>query len=140
MLEGPAPPFIEPFGPFLDDMAVLQAFVQGRPAGHSTRFHVERPSLLLERTVAAALRIDDDTVLVRADLPDDLRHCKGLIESALTVERLSCLDEDTLLGLPVALQVVGLRLSSWDLWGANIDDAFSALRGAAVMEMRSVLR
>lgn len=139
MPEGLAPPFIEPTGPRLTDMAVLRGFVRGVPAGYSARFHVERPALLVERTVAAALRIGSEAVLVRADLPDDLRHCKGLVEGALAAEGLTSLDEDTLLGLPAALHLLGLRLSSWDLWGTDVDNAFAALRAAAVVEVRSVL-
>ncbi len=139
MPEGLAPPFIEPTGPSVDDAAVLAAFVHGVPAGYSPRFHVERPALLIERTFAAALRIGGDVVLVRADLPDDLRYCKGLVEEALVAEGLVCLDEDTLLGLPAALHLLGLRLSSWDLWGSDIDIAFAALRQAAVVEVPSLL-
>jgi hypothetical protein len=139
MPEGLAPPFIEPTGPSVDDAAVLRAFVQGVPAGYSQRFHVERPALLIGRTVAAALRIDGAAVLVRVDLPEDLRHCKDLVEGALAAGGFVRLDQDTLLGVPVALHVLGLRLSSWDLWGADIDIAFRALRQAAVMEVPSVL-
>lgn len=57
MPEGPVPPFTEPTGPVVDDDAVLSAFARDEAAGHSPAFHVERPMLLVERMVAAALRI-----------------------------------------------------------------------------------
>jgi hypothetical protein len=41
------------------------------------------------------------------------------------------LDSETLLGVPVGIQLAGLRLSSWDLWGTDLDEAFAALRRAA---------
>lgn len=132
--EGMGPPYIEPSGPEVDDTAVLGAFARNEAAGHSTRFHVERPTLYVGRDVAAALRIAEHTVLVRADLPEDFRPAKGDVEAALAAEGMTCFDEDTLLALPVALQELGLRQSSWDLWGHDIDDAFAALRAGCVTQ------
>ncbi|MDP9019253.1 MAG: hypothetical protein M3N25_00360 [Actinomycetota bacterium] len=134
MPEGPAPPFNEPTGPSVDDDAVLSAFARDEAAGHSPSFHVERPMLLVDRMVAAALRIGPRTVLVRADLPPDLVWAKERVERALADEGMTCFDEDTLLATPVVVQMIGLRASSWDLWGVDIDDAFAALRGAVVAE------
>jgi hypothetical protein len=34
----------------------------------------------------------------------------------------------------VALQLFGLRLSSWDLWGDDIDAAFAALRAGCIAD------
>jgi hypothetical protein len=132
--EGPVPPFNEPTGPAVDDAAVLSAFVREEAAGHSPSFHVERPMLLVDRMVAAALRIGPRTVLVRADLPPDLRWAKTRVEQALAQEGMTCFDEETLLATPVVVQMIGLRASSWDLWGVDIDDAFAALRAAVAVE------
>lgn len=135
MVDMPLPPFAEPAGPRVDDVAVLAAFAEdAREIGHSAHFHVEGPTLLAAGDAPVALRIGRATVLVRLDLPDDLAWVRGPIEAALTVTAMACLDADTLLAAPVALQVLGLRLSNWDLWGTDIDDAFAALREGAVGE------
>lgn len=134
MPEGPVPPFTEPTGPAVDDASVLSAFVRDEAAGHSPSFHVERPMLLVDRMVAAALRIGPRTILVRADLPPDLGWAKERVEEALTAEGMACFDEETLLATPVVVQLIGIRASSWDLWGSDIDDAFAALRSAATAE------
>ncbi len=42
------------------------------------------------------------------------------------------LDEQQPLGIAVGMQYVGARTVTWDLWGADIDEAFADLRKAAV--------
>jgi hypothetical protein len=135
--EGLLPPFVEPTGPLVSDEDVVRAFARGEPAGYSAWFHVERPALLADRDVPAALRISPGTVLVRLDLPEGLEAARRSIEGVLTAEGMTLLDHDTLLGVPVALQLVGLRPSSWDLWGRDLDDAFTAMRQAAAGEFAS---
>ena len=132
--EGSLPPYAAPKGPAVDDHTVLRCFAQDVAAGHSPRFHVERPTLMVGRNTAAAVRIAPRTLLVRADLPDDLAEAKGEVEQALAAEGLTCFDEETLLAFPVALQLFGLRVSSWDLWGDDIDAAFAALRAGCIAE------
>ncbi len=134
MDEGFVPPFVEPAGPAVADATVVRCFARHEAGGHSPRFHVESPTLLVGRNVAAAARIGPRTVLVRADLPERLADVKGEVEDALAAEGLVCFDEDTLLATPIALQLLGLRLSSWDLWGDDIDQAFAALRAGCVAE------
>lgn len=133
-VEGMVPPFAKPTGPAVDDAAVLRAFARDQTAGHSPRFHVERPTLVVGGDVAAALRIGPRTVLVRSDLPEKFRPAKQVVGRALGSEGLQCFDEDTLLATPVALQALGLRVSSWDLWGDDIDSAFATLRACCVAE------
>ena len=130
--DGLLPPFGEPPGPRTDDGAVLAAFVEGGPAGHSGRFHVEEAALVAGGDVAVALRLGHGAVLVRLDLPDARAGVQPEVERALAAAGMERLDRDTLLGVPVALQLLGLRLSSWDLWGHDIDAAFAALRAIAV--------
>jgi hypothetical protein len=127
----PLPPYIEPRGPLGDDDEVVRAFARSELAPYSGRFHVEGPTLLANRDVPAAMRIGPRTILVRVDLPDNLLEVKPLIEGVLAAEGLTLLDTDTMLGVAVAVQRVGLRLSSWDLWGADIDEAFADLRTSA---------
>lgn len=133
-MEGAVPPYVEPTGPAVEDADVLAAFARNVTAGHSSRFHVERPTLLVGRDVAAALRIGPHTVLVRDDLPEQFLWAKSAVEEALSAEGLRRLDDDTLLAAPVALQILGLRMSNWDLWGDDIDEAFAALREGCVAE------
>jgi hypothetical protein len=132
--EGFVPPFPAPTGPAVDDAEVLRSFARDQAAGHSPHYHVERPTLLVGRNVAAAVRIGPRTLLVRADLPEAYAGAKAEVEAALAAEGLVCFDEDTLLATPVALQLFGLRVSSWDLWGDDIDQAFAVLRAGCVAE------
>ena len=132
MADWPLPPYFEPRGPRADDDAVVRAFIRAEAAPHSERLHVEGPVLLADRDVPAALRIGARSVLVRLDVPDDLLPTRQAVEAVLAAEGLTLLDHDNQLALAVGLQMVGLRLSDWDLWGADIDDAFADLRTAAV--------
>jgi hypothetical protein len=133
MTDWPLPPYLEPRGPLGDDRAVVIAFLAAEAGPpHSERLHVEGPVLLVDRDAPAALRIGTRSVLVRIDLPDDLAPARETIEEVLASEGLTMLDHDTMLALPVGAMMVGLRLSSWDLWGADIDEAFADLRTAAV--------
>lgn len=130
----PLPPFATPPGPATSQGEVLAAFAAGEPAGHSECFHVEGNQLLVDRDVSAALRLGPEAVLVRADLPDDLVWAEHPVTEALRAAGMELLDRATLLAAPVAMQVLGLRLSSWDLWGTDIEAAFARLRSAAVGE------
>jgi hypothetical protein len=126
------PPYVQPTGPLHDDETVVRSFARGVYAGHSPRFHVEGDALMVDRLDAAALRLGPTTMLVRIDLPDDLMTAKPVVEDLIATEGFRCLDRDSLLAAAVAIQVLGLRLSSWDLWGTDIDEAFLRLRVAAV--------
>ncbi|MDQ1422375.1 MAG: hypothetical protein QOJ52_4337 [Acidimicrobiaceae bacterium] len=126
------PPYAEPTGPLNDDDSVVRAFANGYYGGHSPRFHVEGDALIVDRMDAAALRVGPTTLLVRIDLPDDLMWGRPVVEQVLEGEGFSCIDRDSLFAAPVAIQILGLRLSSWDLWGTEIEEAFRRLRAAAV--------
>ena len=134
MDEGLLPPYGEASGPRVDDAEVVTAFVRGEPAGHSERFHVEGSVLVAGFDLAVAMRLASGSVLVRIDVPQAMKDAKASIEEALTAEGMSLLDEETLLATPVAVQWLALRGSSWDLWGLDIDEAFAALRSAAVSD------
>jgi len=137
--EGLRPPFVQPTGPRVPDAAVVLAFAHGEPAGHSRRLHAEDDVLLVDRADAVVLRLAPRALLVRADGAANAATIRPVVERALTATGMLRLDEATLLGVPVALQLVGLRLSDWDLWGDEIDAAFAALRATAVGE-RSMFR
>jgi hypothetical protein len=132
--DGLLPPFGAPSGPPADDDSVVRAFLRGEPAGHSERFHVEGPVLVAAADRAVAIRLGPTTALVRADLPPAFAPVKEMVERLFADEGMTALDHETLLATPVAVQLLGLRASTWDLWGADIDAAFAALRAAAVGE------
>lgn len=114
------------------DVDVVLAFVQGQPAGHSERFHLEGSVLVAGFDLAMGMRIGVDTVLVRLDVPADAADHKAMIEEVLSGHGMTLLDEETVLAMPVAVQWLALRGSTWDLWGRDIDESFAALRTAAV--------
>lgn len=109
------------------------------PTGYSALFHAEGAVLLACGDVPIALHIGPEVVLVRTDLPDGMEPLRASVEQVFAASHLALLDTETLLAVPVALQMVGLRLSSWDLWGADIDEAFAALRAIAVSEPPDVI-
>ncbi len=129
--EGLLPPFAQPTGPRVTDASVVRAFARSETTGHSRRLHTEATVLLADRADAVALRLAPGAVLVRADAPPHAATVVPVVEQALTAAGLARIDERTLLGVPVALQLDGLRLSEWDLWGDDIDAAFAALRAVA---------
>lgn len=132
MIDGVLPPFGPAPGPAASDAEVLAAYAEGGSPRHSSRLHIEDAVLYIGGESILAIRLDSDTVLVRVDLPVLEQGVRALLEGALDAAGLSRLDERTLLGVPVALQLVGLRLSEWDLWGTDIDRAFACLRQVAV--------
>lgn len=122
----------EPEGPRRSDPQLVADFVRGEPAGASPLFHIEGGLLVDGSGVALVLRIGEQSVLARRDVPEDVLPLRTLAEEVLVTEGLTLLDEDTPLGLPVAIELAGLRASTWDLWGADIDRAYACLRQAVV--------
>jgi hypothetical protein len=125
------PPLIEPHGPLGSNEDVVRAFTRNELAPYSELLHVEGPVLLAGRDVAVALRTGPRSFLVNHEMPSDLVAAKQVVESVFTAEGLSLFDEETLFGPSVGVQLVGLRYTTWDLWGADIDTAFADLRQAA---------
>jgi hypothetical protein len=70
-------------------------------------------------------------VLVRTDPPDLVLAARALVERVLAGAGLRCLVSDAPLAVAVGLQVLGLRLSAWSLWGFDEQEAHEALRLAA---------
>jgi len=128
----PLPPYFKPQGPLDDDDAVVRAFLRTGPAPHSERLHVEGSVLRVHGDEALALRLGPRTVLVRLDLSDDAEPSRLVVESTLAAEGLTLVEHDTQLAVAVATMMVALRLSIWDLWGADVDEAFADLRREAM--------
>jgi len=117
------------------DNLVLERFAGGDTGEvFSDQFHIEGATLMVAHDVAAAVRLGPRTMLVRVDLPEPQQSAKRSIETALGAAGMTRLDEETLLAAAIAMQVLGLRMSTWDLWGADIDEAFVELRTAAAGE------
>jgi len=133
MSDWPLPPLYQPRGPRDSDEEVVRAFLrQAGPTPHSERLHVEDRVLRADGDMPLALWIGPRSVLVLFDAPDDLVDIRDTVERALTQDGLTKLDEQSPLGIAVGIQAVGARAATWDLWGADIDDAFAHLRTAAV--------
>ena len=133
MSDWPLPPLYEPRGPRDTDEEVVRAFLRhGGPTPHSERLHVEGSVLRVDGDMPLALWLGPRSVLVLFDVPDDLVGIRSQVEAALGGQGLTRLDEQSPLGIPVGMQMVGARTVTWDLWGADIDEAFAELRRAAV--------
>jgi hypothetical protein len=129
----PLPPLYEPRGPRDTDEEVVRAFLRhAGPAPHSERLHVEDKVLRFDGDMPLALWVGPRTVLVLFDIPDRMADVRETVRTALTADGLSLLDEQSPLGIAVGMQLVGARAVTWDLWGADIDEAFADLRKAAV--------
>jgi hypothetical protein len=129
----PLPPLFEPRGPRDSDEEVVRAFLRhAGPTPHSERLHVEDRVLRVDGDFPLALWIGPRSVLLLHDLPDHVAGIAGEVAGILTGEGLTLLDEQQPLGIPVGMQYVGARTVTWDLWGADIDEAFADLRIAAV--------
>ena len=133
MSDWPLPPLYEPRGPRDTDEEVVRAFLRHEgPTPHSERLHVEDRVLRVDGDMPLALWVGPRTVLVLFDVPDDLIEIRETVRAVLTAEGLTMLDEQSPLGIAVGMQLVGARTVTWDLWGADIDEAFADLRKAAV--------
>ena len=133
MSDWPLPPLYEPRGPRDTDEEVVRAFLRHQgPTPHSERLHVEDRVLRVDGDMPLALWVGPRTVLVLFDVPDDLIEIRDTVRATLTAEGLTMLDEQSPLGIAVGMQLVGARAAPWDLWGADIDEAFAEMRLAAV--------
>ncbi|MGH9226681.1 MAG: hypothetical protein ACRD2W_23490 [Acidimicrobiales bacterium] len=128
MTDLPMPPLNEPFGPPGEDDEVVAAFAHDQLAPYSHLLHVEGPVLLAGRDWAVALRVGPRSFLVNHDMPADLHRAKIVVEDVFRSDGLEMFDEETLYGTSVGVQYVGLRYTTWDLWGADIETAFADLR------------
>ncbi len=133
MSDWPLPPLYEPRGPRDTDEEVVRAFLRHEgPSPHSDRLHVEDRVLRVDGDMPLALWVGPRTVLLLFDVPDEMVDIRASVAEALVGEGLTLLDEQQPLGIVVGMQLVGARTVTWDLWGADIDEAFADLRKAAV--------
>ena len=126
------PPVAEPGGPRRTDVELVRDFVRGEPAGASPMLHIEGGLLVGGSSVPLAVRIGERSLLARRDIPEGMLPLRTLAEEVLVTEGLSLLDEDTPLGIPAGIQLAGLRVATWDLWGVDIEQAYAYLRQAVI--------
>jgi len=132
MTDGLLPPYGEPVGDRTDDARVLEVFINDEPVlVHSALLHLEGATLVAGGDVALAMRIAPRTFLLRRDLPPDVEPANRAAQLALAAAGSACLDDESPLATAVAIQVLGLRTATWDLWGTDIDESFAELRAAA---------
>ena len=133
MSDWPLPPLYEPRGPRDTDEEVVRAFLRHQgPSPHSERLHVEDRVLRVDGDMPLALWVGPRTVLLLFDVPEEMVDIRAAVVGALTSEGLTLLDQQQPLGIVVGMQLVGARALTWDLWGADIDEAFADLRAAAM--------
>ena len=133
MSDWPLPPLYEPRGPRDTDEEVVRAFLRHQgPSPHSERLHVEDRVLRVDGDMPLALWVGPRTVLLLFDVPEEMVDIRAAVACALTSEGLTLLDQQQPLGIVVGMQLVGARTVTWDLWGADIDEAFADLRTAAM--------
>ena len=133
MSDWPLPPLYEPRGPRDTDEEVVRAFLRHQgPSPHSERLHVEDRVLRVDGDMPLALWVGPRTVLLLFDIPEEMVDIGASVAAALTSEGLTLLDQQQPLGIVVGMQLVGARTVTWDLWGADIDEAFADLRTAAM--------
>ncbi|MDQ3641736.1 MAG: hypothetical protein M3450_09855, partial [Actinomycetota bacterium] len=133
MSDWPLPPLYEPRGPRDTDEEVVRAFLRHQgPSPHSDRLHVEDRVLRADGDMPLALWLGHRSVLLLFDVPEEMVDIRASVAAALTSEGLTLLDQQQPLGIVVGMQLVGARTVTWDLWGADIDEAFADLRTAAM--------
>lgn len=114
------PPFAAPRGPTRSDEELAHEFARGARSGYSPRLHIEGDVLVLDRISPVAVRLGEAGMLIRTDLSPPVEIAPGQV-----------VDDDPLLATAVALQVLGLPASSWQLHGVDPDAATEALLAAA---------
>lgn len=112
---------------------LLIAFVNGEPAGSAGVWHVEGP-LLTGRGTPLAIRVAA-AVLVRTELPGGFTDLLAALEQALGDAGLSRIEERTVLGHVIGIEVAGIRGSEWDLWATDAETGHEALKQRALGEI-----
>lgn len=123
-----------PDNPGTSPQQLLTAFVGGEPAGSAGDWRIEGP-LLTGRETPLAIRVAADAVLVRAELPEDFTNLLAVLEQALGDAGLSRIEERTVLGHVIGIEVAGLRGSEWDLWATDAQTGHDALKQRALGEI-----
>lgn len=110
---------------------LLAAFVRGEQGRAATGWRIEGP-VLVGGATSLAIRLSSDAVLVRAELPDELAEQTAQVAEALTEAGLHHIEERTVLGHVIGIEVAGIRGSEWDLWATEAAVGHTALKERAL--------
>lgn len=132
MIDAMPPPYgaSDPDEPPLTPAGLLSAFVQGAQRGTAGSWRVEGP-LLVGRDTPLAIRLED-AALVRQDLPPGAEDLRQACAEALAQANMRCVEQRTVLGHVVGIEVAGLRDAEWDLWAPDPETGHAALRARAL--------
>lgn len=119
--------------PTASPQELLSAFVNGEPAGSAGVWRVEGP-LLTGREMPLAIRVAE-AVLVRTELPGGFTDLLAALEQALDHAGLCRIEERTVLGHVIGIEVAGVRGSEWDLWATDATTGHEALKQRALGEI-----
>lgn len=109
---------------------LLDAFVQGDPAGSAAGWRIEGP-VLMGGEMPLAIRVAEAT-LVRVELADEFASLVAELERALGDAGSSRIEERTVLGHVIAIETAGIRGSEWDLWAPDAQTGHEALKREAL--------
>ncbi len=112
---------------------LLAAFVNGESAGSTGVWRTEGP-LLTGRETPLAIRVAE-AVLVRTELPGGFTDLLAVLEQALGDAGLTRIEERTVLGHVIGIEVAGVRGSEWDLWATDAATGHEALKQRTLGEI-----
>lgn len=82
--------------------------------------------------VLVAIRLGDDSLLLRNEDPTAPSLPRARLEKALQARGLTLIERQTALGDIAAIQTAGIRGAWWDLWGADPQEALLHLQRAVL--------
>lgn len=112
---------------------LLAAYAEGADSGTAGAWRIEG-TMLVGRGIPLAIRLPG-AVLTRHDLPEDLGELTGALADALAGAGLHRVEERTVLGHVVGIEVAGVRGSEWDLWAVDAETGHEALKAQALGEL-----
>lgn len=123
----------QPEGPRRPRDELLAEFLEGASQGVAEDMRIEG-DLLVGHDTGLAIRLPTG-LLVRSDSPEEAADLCHELEQRLADAGMARVDEQTVLGMVVGIEVAGLRGSEWDLWAADADSGREALAHRALGEM-----
>lgn len=119
--------------PLTSTRELLDAFLQGEPSVSAAAWRIEGP-VLIGGNAPLGIRVAE-AVLVRAELPDEFAGMIAGLEQALEDAGLSRIEERTVLGHVIGIELAGIRGSEWDLWASDAQTGHNALKRQALGEL-----
>lgn len=107
---------------------MVAGFVAGATAGFCDELHIEERLLFFQRMTLIAVLVEPRTLLIKNEEAAEIDRCGTRVQEVLERHDLKLVDGDTALGDIAAIQLAGIRGSTWDLWGRDRSSALQALR------------